>query len=67
MTQNGVSLAPLLLLPLISVHLVVGVTLPITILISLNLFSNTLLNIELVLFLLFIEGNLMFSIYFLYL
>lgn len=64
MIQNGVSLVPLLSLPLISVPLVVGVTLLIIILISLNLFFNTLLNIKLVLFLLFIEGNLIFLILF---
>jgi len=46
MTHNGVFLAPSLSPPQISVPPVVGVTLPNTTSISLNLFSSTLLNIE---------------------
>lgn len=47
MTLNGVFLAPLLSLPLISVLLVAAVTLQIIILTSLSLSFNTLLNIAL--------------------
>lgn len=57
MTYNGASVAPLQSLPLISAPLVDGVTLPITILIFLNLCFSKLPNTELVLCLQFTEGN----------